>query len=42
VEYDYMGFARTATFSFVAAPGTFPINLTQNVQTAIVGVNFRY
>lgn len=43
VEYNYMSFARTATFSFVVPPGTpFPINLTENVQTALVGVNFRY
>jgi outer membrane immunogenic protein len=44
LEYDYLGFGtKTATFNnLVLPPATFPISVTQNVQMAIVGVNFRF
>jgi len=47
VEYDYMGFAnRTVNFTNQpigpAGPVQFPINVSQNVQMAIVGVNFKF
>jgi outer membrane immunogenic protein len=42
VEYDYMDFGtKTATFNYVWG-GSTPINVSQNVQMAIVGVNFRF
>lgn len=43
VEYDYMGFGtKTANFAPAAGGAIFPINVTQNVQMAIVGLNFRF
>ncbi len=45
VEYDYMDFG-TSTRIFIDSPaaggGSGPFNITQQVQIAIVGVNFRY
>jgi outer membrane immunogenic protein len=45
VEYDYLGFGtKTVTTNNLTGigPATFPINVTQNVQMAIVGINFRF
>jgi outer membrane immunogenic protein len=45
VEYDYMDFG-TSTRTFIDSPaaggGRGPFNITQQVQTAVVGINFRY
>jgi outer membrane immunogenic protein len=46
VEYDYMGFGNRAV-NFTALPvpatgATFPVTASQNVQMAIVGVNFKF
>lgn len=47
VEYDYIGLNNTtANFSLLPLPpnggATFPVNVSQNVQMAIVGVNFKF
>ena len=43
VEYNYLGFdTRTIGFTAVSGPGPFQFDIRQNVQSAIVGVNYRF
>jgi outer membrane immunogenic protein len=44
VEYDYMGLGTDPiTFTTVGTPATtFPVNVTQSMQTILFGVNFRF
>jgi outer membrane immunogenic protein len=43
LEYDYMNFGtRILTVTSVPPGITFPVNFSQNMQTAIVGVNYRF
>ena len=43
VEYNYLGFdTRTVSFTAVSGPGPFQFDIRQNVQSAIVGVNYRF
>ena len=43
LEYNYMGFDKRRTdFAFVPAGPTIPIDVRQDVQTVMVGINYRF
>jgi outer membrane immunogenic protein len=41
-EYNYAGFGNAAVTLFPAAGGAVPINFNHNVQTLLVGLNYRF
>jgi outer membrane immunogenic protein len=41
-EYNYMGFGTNQVSLITPANGAFPLNLNHNVQTFLVGLNYRF